>query len=68
MLTLLHILRYGDIFRLDVGIYKTVFLCDWKMITEAARSEHCQGRPFGKLGGLKYIRPTDSAGNLLIHE
>jgi hypothetical protein len=55
---------HGNIFRLDVGLSKTVFLAEYQFILEAAKAEVCSGRPYGAMSGLTYARKVDSTGNL----
>ena len=48
--------NFGDIFRLDTATGPTVWLCNYKQITEAMKSDTFAGRPYHKLSGLTSCR------------
>ena len=48
--------NFGDIFRLDTATGPTVWLCNYKQITEAMKSDTFAGRPYHKLPGLPSCR------------
>ena len=44
--------RHGDIFRLDSGPWPTVYICGYKLISEALKSDVFAHRPHDRIPGM----------------
>ena len=56
--------KYGDIFTINYGPFRTVIINDYKLIKEALRLDEFQGRP--KFKALEERNKGPSAGTTLV--